>query len=68
MRIRLNQCLAALMLVIPAVVNIHDVELAKRYADRIVGMSGGYVIYAGAPDRLPESVLKQIYGGEDWLS
>ena len=32
---------------IPVIVNIHDVELARRYATRIVGMSGGSVVYDG---------------------
>lgn len=53
---------------IPVIVNIHDVELAKRYADRVIGMSGGKVIYDGAPEGLSDDYLKQIYGGEDWLS
>ncbi|HYD62038.1 MAG TPA: phosphonate ABC transporter ATP-binding protein [Noviherbaspirillum sp.] len=52
---------------IPVIVNIHDVELAKRYADRIIGMSGGHVVYDGAPQGLTDDFLKQIYGGEDWL-
>lgn len=52
---------------IPVIVNIHDVELARRYADRIVGMSGGHVIYDGSADGLSDDILKQIYGGEDWL-
>lgn len=53
---------------IPVIVNIHDVELARRYADRIVGMSGGQVVYDGDPAGLGDGVLKQIYGGEGWLS
>ena len=52
---------------IPIVVNMHDVELAKRFADRIVGMSGGVVVYDGAPAGLTDVHLKTIYGGEDWL-
>jgi phosphonate transport system ATP-binding protein len=53
---------------IPVIVNIHDVELAKRFADRVVGMSGGHIVYDGTPTGLADGVLKQIYGGEDWLS
>jgi phosphonate transport system ATP-binding protein len=53
---------------IPVLVNMHDVELAKRYADRIIGMAGGHIIYDGTPDNLSDDVLKQIYGGEDWLA
>ena len=52
---------------IPIVINMHDVELAKRFADRIVGMAGGSVVFDGPPDRLSDATLKTIYGGEDWL-
>jgi phosphonate transport system ATP-binding protein len=53
---------------IPVIVNMHDVELAKRFADRIVGMSGGRIVYDGPPDGLSDDVLKTIYGGESWLA
>ena len=33
---------------IPAVVNIHNVELARRFANRMVGLSGGSVVFDGA--------------------
>jgi len=52
---------------IPVVVNMHDVELAKRFCDRIVGMAGGRIVYDGAPSGLTDAQLKAIYGGEDWL-
>jgi phosphonate transport system ATP-binding protein len=52
---------------IPVIVNIHNVELAKRYADRVVGMSKGGVVFDGAPKSIEVSHLKQIYGGEGWL-
>jgi phosphonate transport system ATP-binding protein len=52
---------------IPIIVNMHDVELARRFADRIVGMSGGRVVYDGAPAGLSDAQLTTIYGGEDWL-
>ena len=52
---------------IPVMVNIHDVELARRYADRIIGMSGGNVVYDGPAEGLNDDFLKQIYGGEAWL-
>ena len=53
---------------IPVIVNMHDVELAKRFADRIVGMAGGKVIYDGGAEGLTDDVLKSIYGGESWLA
>ena len=52
---------------IPIVVNIHNVELARRHAERIIGLSGGAVVYDGGPDGLHDEHLKSIYGGEDWL-
>ncbi|MFK4765975.1 phosphonate ABC transporter ATP-binding protein [Desulfobaculum sp. SPO524] len=52
---------------IPLVVNIHDVNLGKRFADRIVGMSKGHVVFDGAPDALGTEHLQEIYGGKDWL-
>jgi phosphonate transport system ATP-binding protein len=52
---------------IPVIVNMHDVELAKRFAGRIIGMSNGHVVYDGTPAGLGDDKLKQIYGGESWL-
>jgi phosphonate transport system ATP-binding protein len=52
---------------IPVMINMHDVELARRFADRIVGMSQGSVVYDGDPAGLSDEQLKAIYGGEDWL-
>jgi phosphonate transport system ATP-binding protein len=53
---------------IPVIINIHQVQLAQRFAQRIIGMSGGAVVYDGAPAGLTQEVLKTIYGGEDWLA
>jgi len=52
---------------IPAVVNIHNVELARRFASRMVGLSGGEVVFDGPPDALTDQHLLAIYGGENWL-
>jgi phosphonate transport system ATP-binding protein len=52
----------------PIIVNMHDVELARRFADRIVGMSGGKVVYDGDGSGLTDTELKSIYGGESWLT
>ncbi|MGE0312362.1 MAG: phosphonate ABC transporter ATP-binding protein [Lautropia sp.] len=53
---------------IPVIVNMHDVELAKRFADRIVGLSGGKVVFDGPPTALDDSTLARIYGGERWIA
>jgi len=52
---------------IPVLINMHAVELGKRFADRIVGMAGGRIVFDGPPSRLTDDILKQIYGGEKWL-
>ena len=52
---------------LPVIVNMHDVELARRFADRIIGMSGGRVVYDGGGAGLTDEVLKSIYGGESWI-
>jgi phosphonate transport system ATP-binding protein len=51
----------------PVIINIHNVELARRFADRIVGMTGGRVVFDGPPQAITDEHLKTIYGGEDWL-
>jgi phosphonate transport system ATP-binding protein len=53
---------------VPVIVNMHDVELARRFAERIVGMAGGKVVYDGGPQGLTDATLKTIYGGESWLA
>jgi phosphonate transport system ATP-binding protein len=50
----------------PALVNIHDVALARDHADRIVGLSGGVVAFDGTPAEVTPKVLTDIYGEEDW--
>ena len=52
---------------IPAMINMHDVDLAKRFADRIIGLSSGAVVYDGGPAHLGDSMLTTIYGGQGWL-
>lgn len=52
---------------VPIIINIHNVELARRYARRIIGMTGGEVVYDGPPAGLKDDHLKHIYGGEDFL-
>jgi phosphonate transport system ATP-binding protein len=50
----------------PALVNIHDVALARTFADRIVGLHDGKVTFDGPANTLNHDVLTDIYGEEDW--
>ncbi len=49
-----------------AVINIHDVPLAKLFVSRIVGLKDGVVVFDGKPDALVPEELTRIYGEEDW--
>jgi phosphonate transport system ATP-binding protein len=49
-----------------AIINIHDVMLAQMFAERIVGLQLGEIVYDGPPNGLTPEVLTKIYGEEDW--
>jgi phosphonate transport system ATP-binding protein len=49
-----------------AIVNLHDVNLAQMFVQRIVGLRQGRVVFDGAPAALDSAVLTRIYGEEDW--
>ena len=40
-----------------AIINIHDVMLAQMFAERIVGLRLGEIVYDGPPDKLTPAVL-----------
>ncbi|HSF07447.1 MAG TPA: phosphonate ABC transporter ATP-binding protein [Methylomirabilota bacterium] len=48
---------------IPALVNMHDVPLARAFARRIIGLRDGEVVYDGPVAGLTAEVLERIYGG-----
>ena len=52
---------------IPVIVNMHNVDLAKRFCTRMIGLSAGALVFDGNPAELTDDRLKEIYGGEDWL-
>lgn len=53
---------------LPAIINIHDVLLAKAFVERIIGLRAGEVVFDGTPDMLDTSALTRIYGEEDWAA
>lgn len=48
---------------IPALVNIHDVGLARRFAQRILGLNQGAFVFEGVPADLTREALDLIYRG-----
>jgi phosphonate transport system ATP-binding protein len=49
-----------------AIINIHDVALAKMFVQRVIGLRLGAVEFDGPPEGLTPEVLTTIYGEEDW--
>tara|TARA_B100000780_G_scaffold22993_1_gene14710 strand:- start:4342 stop:5136 length:795 start_codon:yes stop_codon:yes gene_type:complete len=49
-----------------AIINIHDVALAKMFVQRVIGLRLGAVEFDGPPEGLTSEVLTTIYGEEDW--
>lgn len=45
-------------------INIHHVDLALKYADRVIGIKAGEIVYYGPATKVDSEVLKQIYGRE----
>ncbi|MEY8762802.1 MULTISPECIES: phosphonate ABC transporter ATP-binding protein [Clostridium] len=46
---------------ITCIVNLHQVEIAKRYADRIIGIKNGEVVFDGVPSLLSNKIIEDIY-------
>jgi len=46
---------------LPVLVNIHDVELAKEYVNRMIGIADGVIEFDGKPTQLTANVQRSIY-------
>jgi phosphonate ABC transporter, ATP-binding protein len=47
------------------IVNLHQVDYAKRYATRIVGIKDGLVVFDGKPTELTDEIIAGIYQGKE---
>ncbi|UFU05390.1 phosphonate ABC transporter ATP-binding protein [Ruania halotolerans] len=47
---------------ITTVVNLHFLDLARRYGDRIIGMRDGQVVFDGTGEEADDAVFESIYG------
>ncbi len=50
---------------VPTLVNIHDLETAKLFADRIIGIAKGRILYDGPVDGLTTERLREIYRSDN---
>ena len=51
---------------ITVLINIHHVDLALAYADRIIGIRAGQIVYDGPASKVDEKVLASIYNGKEY--
>jgi phosphonate transport system ATP-binding protein len=50
---------------ITVVCNLHQVNYAREFAQRVVGVSAGQVVFEGPPEALTDEILHKIYPGID---
>lgn len=50
---------------ITCLVNLHQVDVAMKYSDRIIGVSGGKIVYDGPADKLDAETIHKIYQSSD---
>ena len=46
---------------ISILLNLHEIELAKDYCDRVIALRAGKLIWDGRPDEMSEARLEEIY-------
>jgi phosphonate transport system ATP-binding protein len=49
---------------ITVICNLHSLELARGYCDRLIGMAAGQVVFDGTPEQLTKSEAQRLYGLE----
>ncbi|MBE2276292.1 MAG: phosphonate ABC transporter ATP-binding protein [Rhodobacteraceae bacterium] len=47
------------------IANLHTLDTARRYCDRVIGMRDGRIVFDGTPGQLSGRVARDIYGAGD---
>lgn len=50
---------------ISCIMNLHQVDYARKYATRIIGIKAGEIVYDGTPANLTEAMVNHIYQGKE---
>ena len=50
---------------ITIICNLHSLQIAKKYCDRLIGLSEGEVVFDGKPDQLTTDIAKKLYDLDD---
>jgi len=45
--------------------NLHTLDAARQYCERIVGMAKGRIVFDGIPAKLTPAAMREIYQGQD---
>ena len=48
--------------------NLHTLDTARRYCDRVIGMRDGEIVFDGKPEELTEDTAREIYGADESFS
>jgi phosphonate transport system ATP-binding protein len=46
---------------ITVICNLHSLDLARSYCDRLIGMASGRIVFDGAPVTLTEHIARELY-------
>ena len=49
---------------ITVITNLHTLDTARAYCERIIGMAAGKVVFDGTPEQLTTEVARQLYGAD----
>jgi len=44
------------------IANLHTLDTARRYCDRVIGMRDGRIVFDGTPEQLTTDMAREIYG------
>jgi phosphonate transport system ATP-binding protein len=44
------------------IANLHTLDTARRYCDRVIGMRTGRIVFDGTPEQLTTGIAREIYG------
>ncbi len=50
------------------IANLHTLDTARRYCDRVIGMRMGRIVFDGSPEQLTTDIAREIYGAGDDFS
>ncbi len=49
---------------ITVIVNLHQVDVAKKYSDRMIGLNAGEIVFNDVPGAMDQGVVTKIYGSK----